>query len=52
MLTTDAYMLVDRSELYRSLQDQFTGGKTPEQVLEAWDKKFSELMKDKGIDGF
>ncbi|MNZ75929.1 Multiple sugar-binding protein precursor [compost metagenome] len=52
VLTTDAYMLVDRSELYRSLQDQFTGGKTPEQVLEAWDKKFSELMKDKGIDGF
>jgi raffinose/stachyose/melibiose transport system substrate-binding protein len=52
VLTTDAYMLVDRSELYRSLQDQFAGGKTPEEVLADWDKKFSQLMKDKGISGF
>ncbi len=51
-LTTDAYMLVDRNELYRSLQDQFTGGKTPKQVLEAWNTKFAELMKDKGVEGF
>lgn len=51
-LTTDAYMLVDRNELYRSLQDQFTGAKSPEQVLEAWNAKFAELMKDKGVEGF
>lgn len=52
VLTTDAYMLVDRSELYRLLQDQFAGGLTPEEVLKAWDEKFSQLMKDKGIAGF
>ncbi|MMZ66345.1 Bacterial extracellular solute-binding protein [compost metagenome] len=52
VLTTDAYMLVDRSELYRLLQDQFAGGLTPEDVLKAWDEKFSQLMKDKEIAGF
>ncbi|MDN4068626.1 ABC transporter substrate-binding protein [Paenibacillus vini] len=52
VLTTDAYMLVDRSELYRLLQDQFAGGLTPEEVLKAWDEKFSQLMKDKEIAGF
>ncbi|WP_240703115.1 ABC transporter substrate-binding protein [Cohnella luojiensis] len=52
VLTTDAYMLVDRSELYRSLQDQFAGGKTPEEVLADWNDKFSQLMKDKGVSGF
>lgn len=52
VLTTDAYMLVDRSELYRLLQDQFAGGLTPEEVLKAWDEKFSQLMKDKEIPGF
>ncbi|RCW42998.1 carbohydrate ABC transporter substrate-binding protein (CUT1 family) [Paenibacillus prosopidis] len=52
VLTTDAYMLVDRSELYRSLQDQFAGGKTPEEVLADWNDKFNQLMKDKGIAGF
>lgn len=52
VLTTDAFMLVDRSELYRLLQDQFAGGLTPEEVLKAWDEKFSQLMKDKGIAGF
>lgn len=51
-LTTDAYMLVDRSELYRNLQDQFTGSKTPKEVLEAWNEKFAALMKDKGVEGF
>ncbi|MCH1643087.1 ABC transporter substrate-binding protein [Paenibacillus timonensis] len=52
VLTTDAYMLVDRSELYRLLQDQFAGGLTPEEVLKSWDEKFSQLMKDKEIPGF
>lgn len=52
VLTTDAYMLVDRSELYRYLQDQFAGGKTPKEVLQAWSEKFIQLMKDKGIEGF
>ncbi|MCM3203146.1 ABC transporter substrate-binding protein [Paenibacillus illinoisensis] len=52
VLTTDAYMLVDRSELYRLLQDQFAGGLTPEEVLKAWDEKFSQLMQDKGVAGF
>lgn len=51
-LTTDAYMLVDRSELYRSLQDEFTGAKTPKQVLEAWNEKFAELMNTIGAEGF
>ncbi|MDQ0171474.1 raffinose/stachyose/melibiose transport system substrate-binding protein [Paenibacillus tundrae] len=52
VLTTDAYMLVDRSELYRLLQDQFAGGLTPEEVLQSWDEKFSQLMQDKGVTGF
>lgn len=52
VLTSDAYMLVDRSELYRLLQDQFAGGLTPEEVLKAWDEKFSQLMKDKEVPGF
>ncbi|GMK41545.1 putative ABC transporter extracellular-binding protein YurO [Paenibacillus sp. CCS19] len=51
-MTMDAYMLVDRSELYRSLQDQFTGSKTSEKVLQTWGDKFAELMKDKGEAGF
>lgn len=52
VLTTDAHMLVDRNELYRLLQDQFAGGLTPEQLLKAWDEKFSQLMQDKGAAGF
>ncbi|WP_405172783.1 ABC transporter substrate-binding protein [Paenibacillus sp. FSL H8-0280] len=52
VLTTDAFMLVDRSELYRLLQDQFAGGLSPEEVLKSWDEKFSQLMQDKGIEGF
>ncbi|WP_240941256.1 ABC transporter substrate-binding protein [Paenibacillus sp. HB172176] len=51
-LTMDAYMLVDRSELYRSLQDQFAGAKTSEQVMKTWNDKFAELMKDMGVEGF
>ncbi|MNW20636.1 hypothetical protein D3C71_2211180 [compost metagenome] len=52
VLTTDAYMIVDRSELYRLLQDEFAGGLDPKGVLKAWDEKFSQLMKDKGVAGF
>ncbi|MRN53768.1 ABC transporter substrate-binding protein [Paenibacillus monticola] len=52
VLTTDAYMIVDRSELYRLLQDEFAGGLDPAGVLKAWDEKFSQLMKDKGAEGF
>jgi raffinose/stachyose/melibiose transport system substrate-binding protein len=52
VLTTDAYMVVDRSELYRLLQDQFAGGLKPEEVLSAWDEKFNQLMKDKQVEGF
>ncbi|MFD1176638.1 ABC transporter substrate-binding protein [Paenibacillus puldeungensis] len=52
VLTTDAYMLVDRSELYRLLQDEFAGGLTPAEVLKSWDEKFSQLMKDKEVPGF
>ncbi|GGF94813.1 sugar ABC transporter substrate-binding protein [Paenibacillus albidus] len=52
VLTTDAYMLVDRSELYRLLQDEFAGGLDPQGVLKAWDEKFNQLMKDKGVAGF
>lgn len=52
VLTTDAYMLVDRNELYRMLQDQFAGGMSPEELLKAWDEKFSQLMKDKQVEGF
>lgn len=52
VLTTDAFMLVDRSELYRLLQDQFAGGLSPEEVLKSWDEKFSQLMQDKGVAGF
>jgi raffinose/stachyose/melibiose transport system substrate-binding protein len=52
VLTTDAYMQVDRNELYRLLQDQFAGGLSPEEVLKSWDEKFSQLMQDKGVAGF
>lgn len=52
VLTTDAYMLVDRNELYRMLQDQFAGGLTPEELLKAWDEKFNQLMADKQVPGF
>lgn len=52
VMTVDAYMLVDRSELYRLLQDQFAGAITPAEVFKSWDEKFSQLMKDKGEAGF
>lgn len=52
VLTTDAYMLVDRNELYRMLQDQFAGGLTPEELLKAWEEKFNQLMADKQVPGF
>ncbi|WP_040950359.1 extracellular solute-binding protein [Gorillibacterium massiliense] len=52
VITSDAYMLVDISEQYRYYQDIYAGTKTPKKALEAWDKKFAQLMKDKGIAGF
>ncbi len=52
VLTVDAHMLVDRSELYRLLQDEFAGGTDAQGVLTAWDDKFAQLMKDKGAEGF
>jgi len=50
--TMEAYMSIDLSELYRNLQDVFAGGKTAKEVLGAWDTKFNQLMKDKGVEGF
>ncbi len=51
-LEMNTYMKVDVSELFKYYQDLFAGAKDPKQVLEAWDKKFSELMKAKGYEGF
>jgi len=50
--TMEGYMLVDYSDLYRDYQDIYVGGKTAKDAIAAWDKKFSQLMKDKGIAGF
>lgn len=50
--TMNAYTFVDISELYRNFQDVFAGGKTAKDALTAWDEKFAQLMKDKGIEGF
>lgn len=33
-------------------QDMVAGGKTPKQVLEAWDKEFANLMKSKNMPGW
>ncbi|MDO3409456.1 ABC transporter substrate-binding protein [Saccharibacillus sp. CPCC 101409] len=52
VLTVDAHMLVDRSELYRLLQDEFAGGIDAQGVLKDWDTKFAQLMQDKGEAGF
>ncbi|NGZ74065.1 ABC transporter substrate-binding protein [Saccharibacillus alkalitolerans] len=52
VLTVDAHMLVDRSELYRLLQDEFAGGIDAQGVLSGWDEKFAQLMKDKEVEGF
>jgi ABC-type sugar transport system, periplasmic component len=43
---------VDPSELWNYEQEMLAGGKTPKQVLQAWDAKFVELCKAKGIAGF
>lgn len=48
----NAYMKVDPNDLWKYYQDMFIGAKTPRQVLEAWDKKFAELMREKGEPGF
>lgn len=48
----NAFMKVDLTELWKYYQDMFAGGKTPKQVLEAWDAKFAELMAAAGQPGF
>lgn len=50
--TMEGYMLVDYSDMYRNYQDVYAGSKTAKEALEAWDKKFRQLMKDKGFAGF
>jgi len=42
----NAFMKVDLTELWKYYQDMIAGGKTPHEVLVAWDKKFEELMKE------
>jgi raffinose/stachyose/melibiose transport system substrate-binding protein len=46
------YMKVDLNDLWKYYQEMFAGLKTPNEVLQAWDKKFDELMGEKGIQGF
>jgi len=48
----NAFMKIDLTELWKLYQDMFTGGKTPKEVLEAWDLKFAELMKAADQPGF
>ncbi|MBB6729462.1 ABC transporter substrate-binding protein [Cohnella zeiphila] len=50
--TMEAYMLVDYTEMYRDYQDVYAGSKSAKEAIAAWDKKFQQLMKDKGIAGF
>lgn len=52
VLTMDAHMSIDISELWKGYQDMYAGGKTPKEVYVAWDKKFAQLMKDKKMPGF
>lgn len=48
----NAFMRIDLNDLWRYYQDMFAGTLTPEEVLEMWDKKFAELMRQKGAPGF
>ncbi|RED55294.1 ABC transporter substrate-binding protein [Cohnella lupini] len=48
----NAFMKVDLTELWKYYQDMIAGGKTPKQVLEAWDEKFAELMSAANQPGF
>lgn len=43
---------VDTSELFRLYQDMFGKGKTPKQVLKAWDEKVEELAKAAELPGW
>jgi len=43
---------VDAGKLMQFEQDMVAGGKTPSQVLQAWDDEFSSLMKAKKMPGF
>jgi ABC-type sugar transport system, periplasmic component len=50
--TMEGYLQVDMSEMYRSFQDVYAGGKSAKEALDAWNTKFQQLMKDKGVEGF
>lgn len=52
VITMEGYLQVDMSEMYRSFQDVYAGGKSPKEALDAWNTKFHQLMKDKGVAGF
>lgn len=51
-IDSNTYYLVDNTELWRLYQDMLGGVLTPEEVASEWDGIFSQLMQDKGIDGF
>lgn len=51
-INANTYYLVDITELWRLYQDMLGGVLTPEEVASEWDSIFSQLMQDKGIDGF
>lgn len=48
----NAYMKVPLDDLWRLYEEMFMGAKTPEEVLAAWDLRFSELMRERGEPGF
>ncbi|WP_019007522.1 ABC transporter substrate-binding protein [Cohnella laeviribosi] len=48
----NAFMKVDLTELWKYYQDMIAGGKTPKEVLQAWDQKFAELMRAAKQPGF
>ena len=48
----NTYMYVDLTDLWKYYQDMFAGAKTPKDVLQEWDAKFSDLMQQKGKEGF
>lgn len=48
----NTYMYVDLNDLWKYYQDMFAGVKTPQQVLQEWDTKFSDLMQQKEKEGF
>lgn len=51
-LEMNTYMYVDLNDLWKYYQDMFAGVKTPKEVLQEWDAKFSDLMQQKEKEGF